>query len=144
MADEKEDENIARWLYINFGFSFYGSRPNDKSTGYISTKKKFIRTGSSEEINKKAGAELWDTGKYDILDYGGEDFNFTLNEKDKKIWREKARELKAQILKENPLAGLADDEVAKIEEYCLYAEDDVLHEKFKKELSRRQLLNKKD
>lgn len=98
----KKVEKLARALFIKFGFKFYGN--DGESSWHISRQGKdkdgklngiFTSEsgGDCGELNRKAAKELWDTGKYEINDFGGDDFSFTCDEKEKEVWRRKAREL---------------------------------------------------
>ena len=71
-------EKFARELFIQYGFRFYSD--------------------SGSALNRSAATELWDTGKYRIEDYGGDDFDFTCNEKEKDQWRAKAREFLKKVM----------------------------------------------
>ena len=95
-------ESVARQLYISFGFKFYGedgepswsftTKIKDKN-GNWSGRWESKSGGDCGALNRAAAKKLWDTGKYRIDDYGGEDFDFTCTEREKNKWRTKARKL---------------------------------------------------
>ena len=96
--DECNIKELARKLYIQFGFKFYGDDGEDSWSHEWKEMKDGRWTGRwlSESggdcgaLNREAARKLWDTGRYKIDDYGGEDYNFTCTEKEKKKWYKKA------------------------------------------------------
>lgn len=64
-------KKLARALYIEFGFAFY-----DK-----------------QKYDREAAKTIWDTGKYDIEDYGGDDFHFIVTKRQREAWVKKAKRL---------------------------------------------------
>lgn len=100
-------EKLARELFIQNCFGFYGkdgeaswsfSKQLTDEKGRLTGRWVSKHGGDCGELNRKAAEELWDTGKYEIRDYGGDDFDFTCDEKKKDIWRAKARALLKVIL----------------------------------------------
>ena len=84
MVKETKRETIAKWLYVQFGFDFYGA---DGEPSWCSEQEK---GGDCGELNRKAAKELWETEKYVIDDWGGDYLKFGLTEHGKEQWRLKA------------------------------------------------------
>lgn len=64
MVKEKDVETLARWMFIH---------DTDEGMGIANN------------------TILWDTGKFDLMDFGGDDFCFKCGEREKNIYRTRAR-----------------------------------------------------